>query len=179
MRTNKQFSVGSDTQRCVEFLAPPCGTASAARHIDILGENPPKPPRSREGHDGISGLTGVDLVRVSAANILYAFCAEVLELCCSLGKLFMPENPKNSFFWFTTAWRESSCANSLFFAEHQACAYGGKRPKWTHLAANFEQVATICKVCTGNHQHEPWGLVKTGGTKKVFATSLEVHYPTL
>ena len=81
------------------FLAPPCGTASAARHIDIPGENPPKPLRSMEEPDGISGLTGVDLVRVSAANILYAFCAEVLELCCSLGKLFMPENPKNSFFF--------------------------------------------------------------------------------
>ena len=161
------------------FLAPPCGTASVARQIDIVGENPPKPLRNLEHPDGIPGLTGVNLARVSAANILYAFCAEILEICVKLGKLFMLENPKNSLFWVTTAWCESSCADLLYFAEHQACAYGGKRPKWTRLAANFEQVATICKLCPQDHQHEPWGLVKTGGTKKVFATSLEVHYPRL
>ena len=161
------------------FLAPPCGTASAARSIDIPGERPPQPLRSLDEPDGISGLSGTDLTRVSAANILYAFCAEVLELCCELDKLFMLENPRNSLFWMTTAWRESICADSLFYAEHQACAYGGKRPKWTRLAANFEHVGTICKVCPQNHQHEPWGLVKTGASKRVFATSLEVHYPTL
>ena len=47
-------------------------------------------------------LLGFDLQRASAANILYAFCAEVLELCCKLGKLFMSENPRNSLFWLTT-----------------------------------------------------------------------------
>ena len=159
------------------FLAPPCGTASAARSIDIPGEDPPKPLRSMEEPDGISGLTGVDSLRVGAANILYAFCAEVLELCCDLGKLFMLENPKNSLFWFTTAWKESPAAAQLYFSEHQACGYGGKRPKWTRLAANFPQVATISKTCPGNHQHAPWGLVQTGAAKRVFATSLEVHYP--
>ena len=34
-------------------------------------------------------------------------------------------------------------------------------------------------VCPQNHQHEPWGLVKTGSSKRVFATALEVHYPKL
>jgi hypothetical protein len=57
------------------FVAPPCGTASAARNIDIPGEDPPKPLRSFEQPDGISGLSGLDLVRVSAANVLYSFCA--------------------------------------------------------------------------------------------------------
>ena len=89
----------------------------------------------------------------------------------------MLENPKNSLFWFTTVWKESPFASFLFFADHQACAYGGKRPKWTRLAANFEQVATICKLCHGDHHHEPWGFVKSGAVKRVFATSLEVHYP--
>ena len=78
------------------FLAPPCGTASAARNIDIPGENPPQPLRSLEEPDGISGLSGVDMKRVATANILYAFRADVLDLCCQLGKLFMLENPRNS-----------------------------------------------------------------------------------
>jgi site-specific DNA-cytosine methylase len=84
------------------FLAPPCGTASAARNIELPGEDASRPLRSFEEPDGISGLTGLDLQRASAANILYAFCAEVLELCCKLGKLFMSENPRNSLFWLTT-----------------------------------------------------------------------------
>ena len=66
------------------FLASPCGTASAAGSIDIAGERPPQPLRSLEEPDGISGLSGTDLTKVSAANILCAFCAEVLELCCEL-----------------------------------------------------------------------------------------------
>lgn len=62
------------------------------------------------------------------------------------------------------------------YQAHQACAYGAKRPKWTLLAANFRQVALINGVCDNSHSHEPWGRVVSNG-KKVFATSLEVHYP--
>lgn len=161
------------------FVAPPCGTASAARNIEVPGEDLPKPLRSWEQPEGLSNLSGTDLLRVSAANILYAFTAELLEACCSLGKLFMVENPRNSLFWFTTAWADASSAHHLFFAEHQACTYGGKRPKWTRLGANFPQVETIAATCPGNHVHEPWGLVKQGSSKRVFATSLEKHYPKL
>ena len=128
------------------FVAPPCGTASAARNIDIPGEYPPQPFRSWEYPDGLSNLKGVDLLRVSAANILYAFTAELLEECCRLNKLFMVENPRNSLFWLTTAWAETPSAQQLYFAEHQACAYGGKRPTWTRLGANFPQVETISEV---------------------------------
>lgn len=91
----------------------------------------------------------------------------------------MLDNPRNSLFWLTTPWRESCCAGKLCFSERQACGYGGKRPKWTRLAANFPQVHTIDAVCPQNHHHEPWGLVKTGSSKRVFATALEVHYPKL
>ena len=37
-------------------------------------------------------------------------------------------------------------------------------------------MSTINAVCPGDHQHESWGLVQQG-SKRVFATSLEVHYP--
>jgi hypothetical protein len=160
----------------VEFLFH---RPAAARNIDIPGENPPKPLHSLEQPDGLSSLKGLDLLRVSAANILYAFTAELLEECCRLNKLFMVENPRNSLFWLTTAWAETPSASRLFFSEHQACAYGGKRPKWTRLGANFPQVETIADICPGNHSHEPWGLVKQGSSKRVYATSLEKHYPVL
>ena len=105
------------------FLAPPCGTASAARQIKLARENAPKPLRTLEEPDGISSLQGLDLARVNAANILHSFATEVLELCC-LGELFMWENPRNSLFWLTTMWVESRCAHALYFQDHQACGYG-------------------------------------------------------
>ena len=108
----------------------------------------PRPLRNFEEPDGIAGLTGLDLQQVSAANILYAFCAAILELCC---KLFMLENPRNFLFWLTTAWRKTPSAKHLIFAEHQTCGYGGKRPEWTRLATNFQQVATINAGCPQNY----------------------------
>ena len=88
----------------------------------------------------------------------------------------MVENPANSLFWFVTSMAESIAVQNLFIQDHQACAYVSNRPKWTRLAANFSQVHTVDQICPGNHYHEPWGTVQKGN-KKVFATTLEVHYP--
>ena len=158
------------------FLAPPCGTASAARFIELPNEKAPRPLRTPEEPDGVADLEGVELERVSAANILYAFTVEVLEKCCQLKILCMIEIPRNSLFWFVTVWIECSVLDELFYQDHQACMYGSKRPKYTRLCANFEQVHTISALCDGTHEHEPWGVIRQGN-KRTFATSLEVHYP--
>ena len=153
------------------FLAPPCGTASAARMVELVGEDAPRPLRSFEEPDGLSTLHGTDLLRVSAANILYAFTAEVVDQCCANNILCMVEN-----LWFVTAWVELTGAHLLYYQDHQACMYGSKRPKFTRLCANFEQVCTISALCDGRHEHEPWGIIRQGA-KRTFATALEVHYP--
>jgi len=158
------------------FLAPPCGTASAARMIELVGEDAPRPLQSFEEPDGLSSLHGTDLLRVSAANILYAFTAEIVEKCCANNVLCMVENPRSSLFWFVTPWVELTVAHLLYYQDHQACMYGSKRPKFTRLCANFEQVCTISALCDGRHEHEPWGIVRQGA-KRTFATALEVHYP--
>ena len=88
----------------------------------------------------------------------------------------MKENPANSLFWHVTSIAESPFLQDMFLQDHQACAYGSLRPKWTRLAANFEQVHAISQTCPKDHVHEPWGKVDKGN-KKVFATALEVHYP--
>ena len=79
------------------FWAPPFGTASAARQIDIPGEPGPKPLESILEPDGLEGLDGMDLLGVSQANVLYAFCAESIDVCIALGKPTMCENPRGSF----------------------------------------------------------------------------------
>ena len=159
------------------FMAPPCGTCSLARNIPIPDDpSPPKPLRSLLEPDGLSTLSGRDRIRVSQANILYHFCKEVMDLACRLNIACMVENPRSSLFWFTTPWCDLSFPERLTYAYHQACAYGGSRPKWTCLCANFPEVALVSLICDNTHTHLPWGVQKTNG-KRVFATALEVHYP--
>ena len=159
------------------FLAPPCGTASMARFIEIPGEaNAPKPLRTFWEPNGIAGLSGDDLLRVGAANMLYELVQEVWDLCCELNKLVKVENPTNSLFWWTSFWLERRYAAQEHVQDHAACAYGSTRPKSTRLVANFVEVHQINLQCPGNHFHEPWGVTRKGN-KRVYATSLEVHYP--
>ena len=159
------------------FMAPPCGTCSLARSIPIENDpNAPRPLRSVSQPDGLMNLSEVERLRVSQANILYYFCQQVFDLCTHLNKPCMLENPLNSLFWLTTPWKELETSSKVVYQSHQACAYGGKRPKWTLLAANFPQVQMVNLICDNSHPHEAWGKVPVNN-KKVFATSLEVHYP--
>ena len=158
------------------FAAPPCGTASAARSIEIPDDPfAPQPLRSILHPNGLPSLEGVDKTRVEQANMLYEFLQVVWDRCVAAGIPIMVENPAKSLFWLTTYWCERACPCD-FIQDHHACFYGSKRPKLTRLAASFPQVHAIDGRCPGNHYHEPWGQIQLGN-KRVFATSLEVHYP--
>ena len=160
------------------FIAPPCGTASKARtiHLDDV-ENLPQPLRTLEQPDGVDNLEGLDFLRVSQSNILYDFVAACYEECCAQGKLFLCENPKDSLFWLVSPWIERKFQNMSFEQVHQACAYGSLRPKWTKLSGNFPEISEVNQTCPGDHRHAPWGMQQVNG-RQVFATSLEVHYPS-
>eukprot|EP00435_Cladocopium_sp_Y103_P026152 s3258_g6.t1 len=159
------------------FVAPPCGTASQARNIqDDSIPNLPQPLRSYEQPDGLDDLADLDFLRVGQANILYDFVATCYDVCCQLDQLFMCENPKDSLFWFITPWQERQYTEQEVEQIHQACAYGSLRPKWTKLAGNFEETTMVNKTCPGDHVHAPWGFQQQG-SKRIYATSLEVNYP--
>ena len=61
----------------VTFMAPPCGSASAARQIRRKSGPGPKPLRSKADPDGLPGLGMTDRQRVSTANKLYEVAAEI------------------------------------------------------------------------------------------------------
>ena len=164
------------------FLAPPCGTCSLARNIQLRDEKGrkmpgPRPLRSAEWPEGLPGLSDKDKARVSAANKLYDFVATIVTQAHSLGLLVVVENPRSSIFWLTRFWK--SIQVPVQYTAHQACAYGGERPKWTVLAWNHPRFSVISRCCPGegvHHQHKPWGLVKSdNGTH--FSTSEEAAYP--
>lgn len=67
----------------------------------------------------------------------------------------------------------------MMYSAHQACAYGGGRPKWTLLAFNHKAFRAINKCCPGEsafHVHKPWGLITTSADRH-FATAEETAYP--
>ena len=160
------------------FMAPPCTTASSARHHEFepQSELDAKPLRSFEEPDGLCDLTSAEMNRVSRDNKLYQFTADVVDLCCELNLMVTVENPRSSLFWFTTPWKTSAGVQSLRFTDHQACMYGSQRPKWVRLASNSVQVSHISKVCDHSHAHLPWGAAARG-TKRTHNVTLEVHYP--
>jgi hypothetical protein len=144
------------------FLAPPCGTCSLARNIklrDSTGSplHGPKPLRSTDWPEGLPGLGHKDRIRVSAANKLYDFLAAVVDMAHELGLLVVVENPRSSLFWLTRFWKQIKAP--MQYSAHQACAYGGERPKWTVLAWNhpahlqqFQNVVQVNRPCTSiNH----------------------------
>ena len=164
------------------FWAPPCGTCSLARNIqlrDAYGRkiSGPVPLRSRDFPEGLTGLQGRDRRRVSAANKLYEFLAEAIKEAVAMGLIVVVENPRSSLFWLTRFWK--SVAKHFNYTAHQACAYGGDRPKWTVLAWNHKRFNQINLCCLGespSHIHKPWGIVKSErGTH--FSTSEEAAYP--
>ena len=156
------------------LLAPPCGTARAARNIRLpheFGGGPP-PLRSTAEPDGMYVLSPKYRQRVGQANKIFAFVKDVVEKATALGKPAVVENPSNSLFWLSTFWTTLTCSREMGYQAHHACAYGGRRPKQTTLAFNREVFHGINGVCPGDHEHLAWG--KSSGQ---WATSLEAQYP--
>ena len=88
------------------FLAPPCGTCSLARSIilrDKFGRriNAPKPLRSEYYPEGLPHLSARDRLRVSAANKLYSFVQDVVEIAIDRNIPVVVENPRSSLYWQT------------------------------------------------------------------------------
>ena len=101
----------------------------------------------------------------------------MVDLAHKQGLIVVVENPRSSLFWLTAFWKKIQAP--MKYSAHQACAYGGSRPKWTVLSWNHPAFASICRCCPGiseHHQHKPWGLVHSAsGTH--FSTSEETAYP--
>ena len=77
-------------------LAPPCGTASAAREVPVPGcpqDMQPAPLRSKEFPDGSPGLTELNLLKVEKARALCCATAVIIKFCVLHGILVSIENP--------------------------------------------------------------------------------------
>ena len=106
---------------CMSILrlhVAPHRAPGSSRHIPIY--NPP-PCRSDKWPDGLPGLTGILADRVRQANDLYAFTGKAIIKAISRGMLVCCENPRNSFAWQTSLWRD---ADNLALLERPQVAVG-------------------------------------------------------
>ena len=119
-------------------LAPPCGTASAARSRPLPsvarhGGTVPQPLRSTSEPQGLSTLTGAQKASVLNANQLYRAVGRVVDLALQLGLFVTVENPLNSLAWLCDGLahlgRREDCYRLIF----DACMHGGDRDIEIHF----------------------------------------------
>ena len=166
-------------------FAPPCGTSSKAREKPLPPEmsHIKSDPLQSDGEPlGLQGLSGLDALRVAAANKLYALTVVVATILLIRGASISIENPSNSYFWKVVElflkqhkWLQAIWS-SLIYTDFQACMYGSSRDKWTKLICSKGLYDDINKACDGSHAHASWrpSLGKAGAN---FPTSREKEYP--
>ena len=99
--------------------APPCGTCSGAREIQLSGTCP-QPLRTEGEPAGLSTLLGEDRDRVVAANAIYSGLSSFLQKCSRLGIPWSVENPARSLLW-ATPWFQPLLRVASFYT-FEACA---------------------------------------------------------
>ena len=136
-------------------LAPPCGTSSRAREKPLpshLSHVRAEPLRSDDRPLGLEGLSGLDAVRVGAANKLYALTIVVFLILHVRGATISVENPSNSHFWAAVLalLSQHQWLQNLWLAMEdnvfQACMYGSDRDKWTTIKATSGLYSTQTSV---------------------------------
>ena len=166
-------------------LAPPCGTSSRAREKPLpshLSHVRAEPLRSDDRPLGLEGLSGLDAVRVGAANKLYALTIVVFLILHVRGATISVENPSNSHFWAAVLalLSQHQWLQNLWLAMEdnvfQACMYGSDRDKWTTIKATSGRYTDIRKTCDGNHKHRSWVPQKVDQGVH-FPTAQETEYP--
>ena len=150
-------------------FAPPCGTASAARHI----QPGPPPLRSYLFPMGLPGLNFVQKLRVQKANFLYKWTCDMVLKLDSRHIGWSIENPASSLMWITDPFTQllGSVRNLIAFSFH-TCMFAAKRKKDTAIWTSIPQLRQhLERKCDDRHEHLPWGKTATG-----FATAEECAY---
>ena len=157
------------------ILHHPVARARRARLIQRQADDP-LPCRSDAHPDGLPNLPQALLSRVQAASHLYRVTAAALVFAAGLGKFVSCENPRSSFMWQTSFWKDALGNLPLRHSVFDRCQYGGSRPKKTLLLHNVPSFDKLCLQCPGessDHQHLPWGRI----SRFRYATSEETAYP--
>ena len=155
---------------CILYVhfAPPCGTASAARHI----QPGPPPLRSYSFPMGFPGLTFVQRTRVKTANFLFKWTVDTILQLDARGIAWSVENPASSLMWITDPFVGLLAFEHLVAFSFHTCMFQAKRKKDTAIWCSYHELRHhLERKCDGQHPHANWGRTQTG-----FATAEERAY---
>ena len=133
------------------WLAPPCGSFSPLRNLDIGG--PLRPKGRPEGDEGVP--------EVALGNKLWRRAIELATLCWSLGIYFFIEHPRGSKAWLL--W-EIQCLMQrvgVKLYEVDWCMYddddrvGDANHKPTRIMTTAPWFESVVRKCDGEHVHGP------------------------
>ncbi|CAE7424313.1 unnamed protein product [Symbiodinium sp. CCMP2592] len=164
-------------------LAPPCGTASAARSRPLHKAEHyscpvPQPLRSVTEPQGLSTLTGADRDRVLAANKLYRAVGCIVDLALQLGLFATVENPLNSLAWLCDGLDHLCRREDGYQLIFDACMHGGDRDKTTLFWCSDPRFQSLALRCSRDHKHASWKPRFVDGHWQ-FPTAAEAAYPWL
>ena len=164
-------------------MAPPCGTASAARDIPLSEEDKakglpePQPLRSKKEPWGKKDLSPYNQVKVDKANTFYKFCIQTIVWCCSQVPMipFTLENPIRSILWLLPPMKKVIRQFKLVLLQTHMCMLGSNRRKESGILTNRPDIFNnLVKRCDGKHEHKPWGAAWDSVTGRwVFAIGQE------
>ena len=140
-------------------LAPPCGTASAARNI----QPGPPPLRSIIFPVGLPHLSFVQRTRVSKANFLYAWTCKIILIVNARNIGWRVENPASSLLWITDPFVHllKMLPDLIAFSFH-TYMFAAQRKKDTAIWTCVPQLRLhVERKCDGLHEHLRWGKTAT------------------
>ena len=160
---------------CFVHAAPPCGTCSRAREINLGGARQPRPLRSDQYPHGLHDLSTEEQARVDAANSIYQHLSAFLMLCTHMNIPWAVENPARSYLW-DTEWMQTLQQFAKFY-RFTACAWGSTRPTKKAFLSTLPGMKRLEAECPGDHQHEPYGRKRDEQGRVIYATAEEAAYP--
>jgi len=160
---------------CFVHAAPPCGTCSRAREINLGGSSQPRPLRSEDCPHGLPDLSTEEQARVNAANLIYQQLSAFLIMCTKMNIPWAIENPARSYLW-DTEWMKTLQQFAKFY-NFIACAWGATRPTKKSFLSTLAGMERLVAECPGDHQHEPYGRKRDDQGRMIYATAEEAAYP--
>lgn len=133
------------------WLAPPCGTFSPLRNLDIVG--PLRPKGNPQGDESIE--------EIYWGNLLWRRAIALANLCLTLGIYFFLEHPLNSKAWQLPETQSLLCRCGVYSVTVDWCMYndperqGLPNRKATRIIGTGPWLRDVVSRCDGAHAHGP------------------------
>ena len=87
-------------------------------------------------------------LKVKMANAVYVNVGLIMKRAWELNIWRVVENPRSSYLWMLEPYQQM-LSQGCYDVDFQACAFGGKRPKWTRFRTDVPGAYGLRVPCPG------------------------------